>query len=81
MTTRSSDQIRTSIESNRRELGSSLVRLRQEVVEVADWRGQIRRHQREVAIGAAAVGFVFGGGLVALGGLVFGRRGRSREYG
>jgi hypothetical protein len=38
---------------------------------VADWRRHIRRHQREVLIGAAVAGFVIGGGLA-----VFGRRRR-----
>jgi len=46
-------------------------RLRGEVTLATDWRRHIRRHQREVMIGAALAGFVLGGGLAA-----FGRRRR-----
>jgi Protein of unknown function (DUF3618) len=74
MATRSPAEIRASIEQNRQELGSSLERLRSEVTELTDWRGQVRRHQREVLIGAGIAGFVLGGGIAALSGLVFGRR-------
>ena len=72
------EEIRASIEQNRLELGSSLERLRVEVVRVTDWRSQLRRHQKQVMIGAGVAGFVLGGGLAALGGLTFGRRRRSR---
>ena len=51
-----------------------------EVTELTDWRGQIRRHQREVLIGAGIAGFVLGGGIAALGALAFGR-GRRRQLG
>jgi hypothetical protein len=78
--TRTPEQIRASIEENRQELGSSLEKLRQEVTELTDWRGQIRRHQREVLIGAGIAGFVLGGGIAALGALAFGR-GRRRQLG
>jgi hypothetical protein len=60
--TRTPDQIRASIEQNRRELGSSLDKLRVEVTEFTDWRGQIRRHQKEVLIGAGVAGFAASGG-------------------
>jgi hypothetical protein len=80
MATRSPGEIRASIEQNRQQLGSSLEKLRAEVTELTDWRGQIRRHQREVLIGAGIVGFVLGGGIAALGGLAFGRR-RRRQIG
>ena len=80
MATRSPDQIRASIEQNRQELGQSLEKLRAEVTELTDWRGQIRRHQREVLIGAGIAGFVLGGGIAALGALAFGGR-RRRQIG
>jgi hypothetical protein len=80
MATRSPGEIRASIEQNRQQLGSSLEKLRAEVTELTDWRGQIRRHQREVLIGAGIAGFVLGGGIAALGGLAFGRR-RRRQIG
>jgi hypothetical protein len=67
---RSPEEIRASIEANRAELAVSLERLRGEVAEVTDWRKQIREHQREVLIGAAVAGFVLGGGLAAIGGLM-----------
>jgi hypothetical protein len=70
---RSPEEIRLSIESNRGELVRSVDRLRAEVAVAADWRRHIRRHQREVLIGAAVAGFVVGGGIAAMSGL-FGRR-------
>ena len=76
MPTRTPDEIRASIEQNREELGTSLVKLRAEVVQITDWRSQLRAHQQQVLIGAAVAGFVLGGGVAALGTLMFGRRGR-----
>jgi Protein of unknown function (DUF3618) len=77
MPSRSPEEIRASIEQNRQELGTSLEILRREVVHLADWRGQIRRHQPQVLIGAGVAGFVLGGGIAALGALTFGRRRRQ----
>lgn len=71
---RSPEEIRRSIEANRAELAVSLDRLRGEVVELTDWRKQVRAHQREVMIGAAVAGFVIGGGIAAIGGLFRRRR-------
>ena len=70
MAQRTPEEIRASIEANRAELAVSLERLRGEVAEVTDWRKQIREHQREVLIGAAVAGFVLGGGIAAIGGLM-----------
>ncbi len=75
---RTPEEIRASIEQNRLELGSSLERLRLEVVRVTDWRSQLQRHQKQAMIGAGVAGFVLGGGLAALGALTFGRRRRRR---
>ena len=69
---RSPEEIRRSIEANRQELVGAVDRLRSEVTVAADWRRHIRRHKREVLIGAAVAGFVLGGGLAA-----FGRRRRG----
>jgi hypothetical protein len=69
MATRTPEEIRRSIESNRAELALSLGRLRGEVAEVTDWRKQITRHRTQVVVGAAVAGFVIGGGLAAVGGL------------
>jgi hypothetical protein len=78
MATRSPDEIRASIETNRKELGTAVERLRVEVVKLTDWRGQLRRHEPQVLIGAGVAGFVLGGGVAALGALTFGRRRRRR---
>ena len=74
MATRTPDEIRASIESNRQELGAAVEKLRTEVAELTDWRKQIRAHQREVVIGAAVAGFVVGGGVAGFFGLFRRRR-------
>ena len=73
MASRSPEEIRASIEQNRQELGNSLEKLRREVVQVTDWRSQLRRRKTPAMIGAAVAGFMIGGGLAALGTLAFGR--------
>jgi len=80
-TARSPEEIRQSIERNRQELGVAVEQLRGEVVKLTDWRGQLRRHEREVLIGAGVAGFVLGGGLAAIGALTFGRRKRRKQLG
>ena len=57
---RTSDEIRADIERQRTELGRSVEALRGRVAELTDWRRQVREHQRELAIGAAIVGFAIG---------------------
>jgi len=79
MATRTPDEIRASIEQNRQQLGTSLEKLRVEVAQLTDWRSQIRQHQREVMIGAGIAGFVIGGGIAAIGGIVFGGRRRRQD--
>jgi hypothetical protein len=64
--TRTPEQIRASIEANRAELGAAVSRLR--TTELADWRGHLRRHRKEVLVGAAVAGFVLGGGIAAVAG-------------
>jgi hypothetical protein len=78
MPTRTPEEIRVSIEQNRRQLAVSLTHLRGEVAELTDWRKQLTIHRREAIIGAAVTGFVIGGGIAALGGVLFGRRRRRR---
>jgi 50S ribosomal subunit-associated GTPase HflX len=70
MAQRSAAEIRDSIESNRAQLAVSLDNLHGEVTRITDWRGQLERHQREVAIGVAVVGV-----------LLLGRRRRKRRRG
>lgn len=75
---RTPEEIRQSIEANRAELGLAVERLRQEVTKATDWRGHFERHKKEVLIGAAVTGFVLGGGIAAVTGLLTGRR-RKRD--
>ena len=76
---RTPEEIRRSIEANRSELGLAIERLRGEVAEIADWRKHLRENQKQVMIGAAVAGFVLGGGVAAMTGLLTGRR-RRRDY-
>jgi hypothetical protein len=76
---RSPEEIRSSMERNRQELGTAVEQLRVEVVRLTDWRGQLRQHERQVLIGAGIAGFVLGGGIAALGALTFGRRRRKQQ--
>jgi hypothetical protein len=75
---RSPEEIRQSIEANRAELGVAVEQLRGEITKATDWRAQLRRHQREIIIGAAVTGFVLGGGIAAFTGLLTGRRSSRR---
>lgn len=75
---RSPEEIRASIEQNRQALGTSLEKLRGEVVRMTDWRATLRRNRTQVVIGAVVAGFVLGGGLAALGTLAAGGRRRKR---
>jgi hypothetical protein len=76
--TRTPEQIRASIEQNRKELGTSVEVLRREVTALTDWRQQLRDHRREALIAAAVAGFVIGGGIAGVTGVLFGRRRRRR---
>jgi hypothetical protein len=79
MPTRTPEQIRASIELNRRELGTSIEQLRAEVTALTDWRRQLREHRSEALVAAAVAGFVIGGGIAGVTGLLFGRRKRRRR--
>jgi hypothetical protein len=80
MAGRTPEEIRASIEQNRQELAVSLGKLRGEVTELTDWRAQLRRNQQPLMAGAAAAGFVAGGGIGGLFGLAFGgKRGKRRK--
>ncbi len=58
---RSPAQIRSDIDAQRQDLGNSVEALRVRVTELTDWRRQVSEHKRELAIGAAVVGFAVGG--------------------
>jgi hypothetical protein len=70
MPERSPQEIRASIEANRAQLAVSVGRLRGEVEQLTDWRGHLSRHRTKVLVGAAVAGFVIGGGVAALSGLL-----------
>ena len=62
--TRSAEQIRHDIVQQRQQLSRSVDALRHRWVEATDVKRQIRKHQTELAVGAAAVGLLIG--IVAL---------------
>jgi hypothetical protein len=66
---RTPEQIRASIEENRRELGLAIERLQGEVHELTDWRKKVAQNQKQILIGAAIAGFVIGGGIAGVTGL------------
>ncbi len=67
---RSPEEIRQSIEANRAQLGVAVEQLRSEFAEATDWRKKLVENRRNVLIAAAVAGFVLGGGIAAIGGLV-----------
>jgi hypothetical protein len=75
---RSPEEIRRDIERHRAELGDAVGRLRAEVARATDWRRQIVEHQQQVLIGAAVAGFVIGGGIAGVTGLL-GRGKRKKK--
>ena len=62
---RTSAQIRADIDAQRAELGQSVDQLRDRVSELTDWKSQLRKHRKQIIVGAVATGFVVGG-LMAL---------------
>lgn len=77
---RTPEQIRASIDRNREQLATSLVKLRGEVGELADWRSRLRENQGRLTGAAAAAGFVIAGGIGGLAGtLLHGGRRRRRH--
>ena len=74
MATRTPEQIRASIEQNRKELAVSIGTLKTEVAEATDWRKQLAANQQTAMIAAGVVGFVVTGGIAAIGGLFRRRR-------
>lgn len=79
MAGRSPEEIRASIEANREALAVSVVRLRGEVAEITDWRKQLQRNQPVVLAASAVGGFLVGGGLAGIGGILTFRRHRRRK--
>jgi hypothetical protein len=77
---RSPEEIRRSIEANRVELGLAVERVRTEVAVATDWRRQFETHKKHILIGVAVTGFVLGGGLAGVTGLLTGRRRRRDPW-
>ena len=71
---RTPEEIRASVEANRRELGVAIERLQGEVAELTNWRKQLAEHQKQVLIGAAVAGFLLGGGIAGVTGIFRRRR-------
>jgi hypothetical protein len=71
---RTPEEIRASVEANRRELGLAIERLQGEVAELTNWRKQLAEHQKQVLIGAAVAGFLIGGGIAGITGIFRRRR-------
>ena len=74
---RTPEEIRRDIEQHRRELGESVDRLRGDIKRATDWRSQVVANQQKVLIGAAVAGFVIGGGIAGVTGVL--RRGKRKK--
>jgi hypothetical protein len=71
---RTSQEIRQSIETARTDLTHSVTDLQVKVREITDWRRHLRDNRQTVLVGAAAAGFLIGGGLGGFAGLFRRRR-------
>ncbi len=67
---RTPDEIRASIEGHRNQLTQAVGDLTVATQQATDWRRQVGRKPLPFAGAAVAAGFLLGGGLVALGGLL-----------
>lgn len=70
MSQRTPEEIRASIDAHRNQLTQAVGDLTVATQQATDWRRQVRRKPLPIAGAAAAAGFLLGGGLVALGGLL-----------
>jgi hypothetical protein len=57
---RSPDQVRAEIARARQQIATSIVELRREVAQSADWRAWVRRNPMLFLSGAFVLGFVLG---------------------
>jgi len=71
---RTPEQIRQSVQATREELTFSLNDLQSKVTELTNWRRQLIDNRQNALIGAAAAGFLIGGGVAATIGLFRRRR-------
>jgi phage shock protein A len=63
------EEVRESVRETRRELEFSIGDLKSKIAELTDWKKQLAAHRQEALIGAAAAGFVVGGGIAGIVGL------------
>jgi hypothetical protein len=76
--TRTLEDVRRDIESEREQLADAADSLRESIGEATDIKGKLRSNLPAAAVGALAVGFVVAGGIGASARLIF-RRGREGE--
>jgi hypothetical protein len=76
--TRTLEDVRRDIESEREQLADAADTLRESIGEATDIKGKLRSNLPAVAAGALAVGFLVAGGIGATARLIF-RRGREGE--
>jgi hypothetical protein len=75
---RTLDEVRRDIESEREQLAGAAETLREEIGEATNIGAKLRANLPVVAVGALGVGFLLAGGAGATARLIFGR-GRERE--
>ena len=66
---RTPQEVRLSVQETRRELEFSLGDLKSKIAELTDWKKQLGEHKQQALIGAAATGFIVGGGIAGFVGL------------
>ena len=66
---RTPQEIRLSVQETRRDLEFSLGDLKSKVREITDWKKQLSENREAALIGAAAAGFIVGGGIAGIVGL------------
>jgi hypothetical protein len=76
--TRTVDDVRRDIESEREQLADAADTLRESLGEATDIKGKLRSNLPAVAVGALGVGFLLAGGIGATARLIF-RRGREGD--
>lgn len=75
---RTLEQVRRDIESEREQLAGAADQLREEIGEATNIGAKVRANLPAVAVGALGVGFLLAGGVGATARLIF-RRGREGE--
>ena len=75
---RTLEDVRRDIQSEREQLAGAAETLRESLGEVTDIRGKLRSNLPAVTAGALGVGFLLAGGVGATARLIF-RRGRERD--